>query len=49
MWKLKECIKRRATKSVTNNPFCSEAAAKDAVEAVWDVCYSDTQPFDRAP
>ncbi|GLT33169.1 hypothetical protein SLA2020_077800 [Shorea laevis] len=44
-----ECIKRRAMKSVTSNPFCSEAAAKDAVEAVWDVCYNDTQPFDRAP
>lgn len=36
-------------KSVTANPYCSEAAAKDAMEAVWDVCYNDTQPFDRAP
>jgi len=31
------------------NPYCSKAAAKDAMEAVWDVCYNDTQPFDRAP
>jgi len=36
-------------KSVTANPHCSEAAAKDAMEAVWDVCYNDTKPFDRAP
>ena len=35
-------------KSVIMNPYCSEAAARDAMEAVWDVCYNDTQPFDRA-
>lgn len=46
---LKECVKRRAIKSVAVNPNCSEAAAKDAVEAVWDICYNDTYPFDRAP
>ncbi|KAH7670663.1 mitochondrial inner membrane protease ATP23 protein [Dioscorea alata] len=44
-----ECVKRRAIKSVAVNPNCSEAAAKDAVEAVWDICYNDTYPFDRAP
>lgn len=36
-------------KSVIANPYCSAGAAKDAMEAVWDVCYNDTQPFDRAP
>lgn len=36
-------------KSVTANPYCSEEAAKDAMEAVWDTCYNDTKPFDRAP
>lgn len=46
---LKECVKRRALKSVRNNPYCSDAAAKDAIEAVWDICYNDTHPFDRAP
>lgn len=46
---LKECVRRRVMKSVIANPYCSEAAAKDAMEAVWDVCYNDTQPFDRAP
>ncbi|KAL5720624.1 Mitochondrial inner membrane protease atp23 [Ranunculus cassubicifolius] len=44
-----ECVKRRALLSVMNNPHCSEAAARDAVEAVWDTCYNDTKPFDRAP
>lgn len=47
--KLKECVRRRVMKSVILNPYCSEAAAKDAMEAVWDVCYNDTKPFDRAP
>ncbi|XP_050370481.1 uncharacterized protein LOC126788523 [Argentina anserina] len=44
-----DCVRRRVLRSVTANPYCSEAAAKDAMEAVWDVCYNDTQPFDRAP
>ncbi|KAL2468605.1 Ku70-binding family protein [Forsythia ovata] len=44
-----DCVRRRVMKSVTANPYCSEAAAKDAMEAVWDVCYNDTKPFDRAP
>ncbi|KAJ6792950.1 mitochondrial inner membrane protease ATP23 [Iris pallida] len=44
-----DCVKRRALKSVENNPYCSGAAAKDAIESVWDICYDDTYPFDRAP
>lgn len=44
-----ECVRRRVMKSVAANPYCSEAAAKDAMEGVWDVCYNDTQLFDRAP
>jgi len=44
-----ECVKRRALLSVKRNPNCPETAAKDAVEAVWDICYNDTRPFDRAP
>jgi mitochondrial inner membrane protease ATP23 len=35
--------------SLKKNPYCSEAASKDAIEAVWDICYNDTRPFDRAP
>ena len=45
----KECIKRRVLKSLRGNPYSSEVAAKDAMEAVWDTCYNDTKPFDRAP
>ncbi|KAM3368136.1 hypothetical protein ACQJBY_016597 [Aegilops geniculata] len=44
-----ECVKRRSLESVKNNPYCSETAAKDAIEAVWNICYNDTRPFDRAP
>ncbi|KVH92826.1 mitochondrial inner membrane protease atp23 [Cynara cardunculus var. scolymus] len=44
-----DCVRRRVMKSLANNPYCSEAAAKDAMEAVWDTCYNDTKPFDRAP
>ncbi|CAD6263302.1 unnamed protein product [Miscanthus lutarioriparius] len=44
-----DCVKRRALMSLKNNPYCSETAAKDAIEAVWDICYNDTRPFDRAP
>ncbi|KAI4386869.1 hypothetical protein MLD38_004756 [Melastoma candidum] len=43
-----ECIKRRVMKSVTSNPYCSATAAREGMEAVWNVCYNDTQPFDRA-
>ncbi|GAB2282874.1 hypothetical protein Dimus_017408 [Dionaea muscipula] len=44
-----DCVRRRVMNSVTANPYCSEAAARDAMEAVWDICYNDTKPFDRAP
>ncbi|KAL3347493.1 hypothetical protein AABB24_021259 [Solanum stoloniferum] len=44
-----ECVKRRVMKSMSGNPNCSETASKDAMEAIWDVCYNDTKPFDRAP
>ncbi|KAF3656150.1 putative MLP-like protein 34-like [Capsicum annuum] len=44
-----ECVRRRVMKSMAGNPYCSESASKDAMEAVWDVCYNDTKPFDRAP
>lgn len=46
---VQECVRRRAMKSVTANPYCSEKEAKDAMEAVWGICYNDTKPFDRAP
>jgi len=45
---LKECIKRRVMKSLSANPYCF-GAGKAAMESVWDVCYNDTEPYDRAP
>ncbi|TKY46473.1 Mitochondrial inner membrane protease ATP23 [Spatholobus suberectus] len=44
-----ECVRRKVMKSLSANPNCFGLAAKDSMEAVWDVCYNDTQPFDRAP
>ncbi|KAK3183700.1 hypothetical protein Dsin_030986 [Dipteronia sinensis] len=44
-----DCVRRRVMKSVIANPFGPEAVAKEAMEAVWDVCYNDTKPFDQAP
>ncbi|XP_040952824.1 mitochondrial inner membrane protease ATP23-like [Gossypium hirsutum] len=44
-----ECMRRKVMGSLSVNPFCSETAAKDAMETVWDICYNDTKPFDRAP
>ncbi|KAM3387700.1 hypothetical protein ACQJBY_010504 [Aegilops geniculata] len=43
-----ECVRRRALLSVKNNPHCSEKAAEAAVEKVWDMCYNDPRPFDKA-
>ncbi|CAL0310168.1 unnamed protein product [Lupinus luteus] len=44
-----ECVRRRVMESLNANPNCAGVTGKDAMEAVWDVCYNDTQPFDRAP
>ena len=46
---LQDCVRRRATKSVSLNPFCSGAAVKDSIDKVWDTCYKDTKPFDKVP
>jgi len=42
-------VRRRVLESLSANPSCSGFAAEDSLEAVWDICYNDTQPFDRAP
>ncbi|XP_058754458.1 mitochondrial inner membrane protease ATP23-like [Vicia villosa] len=44
-----ECIKRRVMKSLASNPFCAGSAAKDSMDAVWNTCYNDTAPFEKAP
>ncbi|KAK7338582.1 hypothetical protein VNO77_19199 [Canavalia gladiata] len=43
-----ECIRRRVMKSLSGSPYCT-GVAKAFMESVWDVCYNDTAPFDRAP
>ncbi|XP_016162307.1 mitochondrial inner membrane protease ATP23 isoform X1 [Arachis ipaensis] len=43
-----KCIRRRVLKSLSGNPYCSEEAAKEAMEAVWDFCYNDKEPFNSA-
>ncbi|KAL1540856.1 Mitochondrial inner membrane protease atp23 [Salvia divinorum] len=44
-----ECVRRRVMQSLASNPNCSETGAKDATEAVWNICYNDTEPFDTVP
>ncbi|KAE9590253.1 hypothetical protein Lal_00028099 [Lupinus albus] len=44
-----ECVRRRVMESLSANPNCGGSVAKDSMEAVWDICYNDTKPFDRAP
>ncbi|KAH6791483.1 hypothetical protein C2S51_006489 [Perilla frutescens var. frutescens] len=44
-----ECVRRRATESVRANRHCSEYMTKIALDAVWETCYNDTEPFDKAP
>lgn len=39
------CTKRRAAESVSHNPACRGALAKEAVEQAFDKCYKDTEPF----
>ena len=41
------CVKRRAELSVAGHPKCAGDKAKEAVEAVFDLCYSDTMPFEQ--
>lgn len=46
---VKACVKRRVVNSMTGtNTNCSKIAATIAMEVVWDTCYNDTAPFDKA-
>lgn len=43
-----DCVRKRATLSVTKHPFCKdEDEAKTVVQAVWGSCFADTRPFDE--
>ena len=51
-WKVtyqhQECVKRRATISVSKRPTCrDDVEAAKAVNEVWDSCFADTRPFDE--
>lgn len=43
------CVQRRSLKSVAMNPNCPGSKAVESIDKVWDTCYKDTQPFDKAP
>jgi len=43
-----ECVRRRATLSVMARPACkSKEHAEQAVNEVWESCFTDTRPFDE--
>jgi inner membrane protease ATP23 len=42
-----KCVKRRAELSVAAQPHCAGDKAREAVEAVFDICLSDTAPFEQ--
>ena len=48
MFQHQECVRRRATISVSMRPNCrgDEEAAR-VVDEVWDSCFRDTRPFDE--
>lgn len=42
------CVKRRATISVSQRPGCKDdVQAAKVVNDVWDSCFADTRPFDE--
>lgn len=43
----KECVKRRALLGLAAAPHCRGDAGKEALNQVWDKCFSDTAPFDE--
>lgn len=43
------CIRRRSIKSLSINPGCkSRDHIESTLDQVWDTCYKDTKPFDKA-
>ncbi|MCJ1360216.1 MAG: Mitochondrial inner membrane protease atp23 [Icmadophila ericetorum] len=43
-----ECVRRRATLSVSGRPICkNQTQAAKVVNEVWDSCFADTRPFDE--
>ncbi|KAH7280801.1 hypothetical protein KP509_36G015000 [Ceratopteris richardii] len=46
-----DCIRRRVKKSIIQNPNCPRSMLdmEKVIDQVWDTCYKDTKPFDKAP
>lgn len=44
-----DCVRRRSSKSVALNPFCTGTNIQGSIDEVWDTCYKDTKPFDKVP
>ncbi|KAI9762248.1 MAG: spindle assembly checkpoint kinase [Chaenotheca gracillima] len=43
-----DCVRRRATISVSNRPWCKDdVQAAKVVNEVWESCFRDTRPFDE--
>lgn len=40
----RECVKRRASKSLAANVYCKDSCS-DAIEAAFEQCYADVKPF----
>jgi inner membrane protease ATP23 len=45
----KKCVRRRALESLAGNPHCPKDKAEEALDAVWDRCIKDTEPFGSVP
>jgi len=45
----KKCVRRRALESLAGNPNCPKDKAEEALDAVWDRCIKDTEPFGSVP
>eukprot|EP00123_Amoebidium_parasiticum_P009836 comp19739_c1_seq1/m.23543 comp19739_c1_seq1/g.23543 ORF comp19739_c1_seq1/g.23543 comp19739_c1_seq1/m.23543 type:complete len:194 (-) comp19739_c1_seq1:121-702(-) len=46
---MRECVRRRALKSVQANPHFSKEVAEKALEEVFDRCYADSAPYAMHP
>jgi hypothetical protein len=44
-----ECARRRAFKSIKNNPNYTEKELEKALDEVFDTCYRDPAPFAMPP
>jgi inner membrane protease ATP23 len=40
----RECVKRRASKSLAANVYCKDSCS-EAIEAAFEQCYADVKPF----